>query len=59
MREDTADPHITLNPCGVPCLDATRHRALDLVADHVAYGNRVARIVEPDPDWMPAQRELL
>ena len=33
MPEDTPDPHITLNPRGVQCLDGTRHRVLDLVAE--------------------------
>lgn len=33
MPEDTPDPHITLNPRGVPCLNGTRHRVLDLVAE--------------------------
>ena len=33
MPEDTPDPHITLNPRGAPCLDGTRHRVLDLVAE--------------------------
>jgi uncharacterized protein (DUF433 family) len=55
MPEDTPDPHITLNPRGAPCLDGTRHRVLDLVADHVAHGDRVAQIVEPSPDLTPAQ----
>ena len=54
MPEDTPDPHITLNPRGAPCLDGTRHRVLDLVADHVAHGDRVAQIVEPSPDLTPA-----
>jgi uncharacterized protein (DUF433 family) len=54
MPEDTPDPHITLNPRGAPCLVGTRHRVLDLVADHVAHGDRVAQIVEPSPDLTPA-----
>jgi uncharacterized protein (DUF433 family) len=54
MPEDMSYPHITLNARGVPCLDGTRHRVLDLVADHVAHGDRVAQIVEPSPDLTPA-----
>ena len=37
MPEDTPYPHITLNPGGVPCLDGTRHRVIDLVADHMVW----------------------
>lgn len=55
MPEDTTSPHITLNPRGVPCLDGTRHRVLDLVADHVAHGDRTAHIVEPYPNLTLAQ----
>ena len=54
MPEDTPSPYITLNARGVPCLDGTRHRVIDLVADHVAYGDRAAHIVEPSPDLTPA-----
>jgi uncharacterized protein (DUF433 family) len=54
MPEDTSSPHITLNPRGVLCLDGTRHRVIDLVADHVAHGYRAAQIVEPYPDLTPA-----
>jgi len=55
MPEDTTSPHITLKPRGVPCLDGTRHRVLDIVADHVAHGDRAAHIVEPYPDLTLAQ----
>ena len=55
MREDTTYPHITLNARGVPCLDGTRHRVIDLVADHVAHGYSAAQIVEQYPDLTPAQ----
>jgi uncharacterized protein (DUF433 family) len=48
------DPHLTLNPRGVPCLDGTRHRVIDLVADHVVQGYRAAHLVEPSPDLTPA-----
>jgi uncharacterized protein (DUF433 family) len=44
MPEDRSYSHITLNPRGVPCLDGTRHRVIDLVADHVAHGDRAAHI---------------
>jgi uncharacterized protein (DUF433 family) len=54
MPEDLSYPHITLNARGVPCLDGTRHRVLDLVADHVAHGDRAAHIIEPSPDLTPA-----
>jgi uncharacterized protein (DUF433 family) len=37
-------PHITLNSRGVPCIDGTRHRVIDIVADHEQY-----------PDLSPAQ----
>jgi uncharacterized protein (DUF433 family) len=55
MPEDMSYPHITLNPCGVPCLDGTRHRVIDLVADHVVHGYSAAQIVEQYPDLTPAQ----
>jgi uncharacterized protein (DUF433 family) len=55
MPEDTNYPHITLNPRRVPCLDGTRHRVIDLVADHVAHGYSAAQIVEQYPDLTPAQ----
>ena len=54
MPEDTLDPHMTLNARGVTCLDGTRHRVIDLVADHVAHGYSAAQIVEPSPDLTPA-----
>jgi uncharacterized protein (DUF433 family) len=55
MREDIIYPHITLNSRGVPCLDSTRHRVIDIVADHVAHGYSAAQIVEQYPDLTPAQ----
>src|SRR5262245_49234710 len=54
MPEDTPDPHMTLNARGVPCLDGPRHRVLNLVADHMAHGDRAAQIIEPSPDLTPA-----
>ncbi len=54
MPEDRPSPHITLNPHGVPCLDGTRHRVIDLVADHVAHGYSAAQIIEQYPDLTPA-----
>jgi uncharacterized protein (DUF433 family) len=54
MPEDRLYPHITLNPRGVPCLNGTRHRVIDLVADHVAHGDSAAQIVEQYPDLTPA-----
>jgi uncharacterized protein (DUF433 family) len=55
MREDMAYPHIALNSRGVPCIDGTRHRVIDIVADHVAHGYSAAQIVEQYPDLTPAQ----
>jgi hypothetical protein len=54
MPEYTTYPHIALYARGVPCLDGTRHRVIDLVADHVAHGYRAAHIVEPCPDLTTA-----
>lgn len=54
MPEDTPDPHVTLNPCRVPCLDVTRHRVIDLVGDHAVHGYRGAHIIEPSPNLTPA-----
>src|SRR5262245_38288710 len=48
-------PHITMSPQGVPCIDGTRHRVLDIVADHVAHGYSAAQIVEQYPDLTLAQ----
>ena len=55
MREDMRYPHITLNSRGVPCIDGTRHRVIDIVADHVAHGYSAAQIVEQYPDLTAAQ----
>jgi uncharacterized protein (DUF433 family) len=55
MHEDMTYPHITLNSSGVPCIDGTRHRVIDIVADHVAHGYSAAQIVEQYPDLTPAQ----
>jgi uncharacterized protein (DUF433 family) len=55
MRKDMTYPHITLNSHGVPCIDGTRHRVIDIVADHVAHGYGAAQIVEQYPDLTPAQ----
>ena len=55
MREDMTYPHITLNSRGVPCIDGSRHRVIDIVADHVAHGYSAAQIVEQYPDLTPAQ----
>ena len=48
-------PHITMPPRGVPCIDGTRHRVIDIVADHVAHGYSAAQIVEQYPDLTLAQ----
>jgi uncharacterized protein (DUF433 family) len=55
MLPEKPYPHITLNARGVPCIDGTRHRVLDLVADHVAHGYSVTQIVEQYPDLTLAQ----
>jgi uncharacterized protein (DUF433 family) len=55
MREDMTYPHITLNSRGVPCIDRTRHRVIDIVADHVAHGYSAAQIVEQYPNLTPVQ----
>jgi uncharacterized protein (DUF433 family) len=55
MSEVMIYPHITMNPRGVPCIDGTRHRVIDIVADHVAHGYSAAQIVEQYPDLTLAQ----
>jgi uncharacterized protein (DUF433 family) len=48
-------PHLTVNARGVLCIDDTRHRVIDIVADHVAHGYSAAQIVEQYPDLTLAQ----
>ena len=48
-------PHLTVNTRGVLCIEGTRHRVIDIVADHVAHGYSAAQIVEQYPDLTPAQ----
>jgi uncharacterized protein (DUF433 family) len=55
MREDMTYPHIALNSRGVPCIDGTRHRVIDIVADHVAHGYSAAQIIEQYSELTPAQ----
>ena len=55
MSQDTPYPHVTFNAQGKPCIDGTRHRVIDIVADHVAHGYSAAQIVEHYPDLTPAQ----
>jgi uncharacterized protein (DUF433 family) len=55
MSEAITYPHITFNPDGAPCIDGTRHRVIDIVADHVAHGYSAAQIVEQYPDLTLAQ----
>lgn len=55
MVPQTIYPHITLNQQGRPCIDGTRHRVIDIVADHVAHGYSAAQMVEHYPDLTPAQ----
>lgn len=55
MNQDTIYPHLTFNAQGKPCINGTRHRVIDIVADHVAHGYSAAQIVEHYPDLTPAQ----
>jgi uncharacterized protein (DUF433 family) len=55
MSETMIYPHITVNPRGVPYIDGTRHRVIDIVADHIAHGYSAAQIVEQYPDLTLAQ----
>lgn len=55
MEQSAIYPHITLNNRGVPCIDGTRHRVIDIAADHVAYGYSAGQIVEQYPDLTLAQ----
>ncbi len=48
-------PHITCNDCGVPCIDGTRHRVVDIAADYIAHGYGAAQIIEQYPDLTLAQ----
>lgn len=52
---DIVYPHITFNARGRPCIDGTRHRVVDIIADHVAHGYSAAQIVMHYPDLTPAQ----
>lgn len=55
MRENVPYPHIVLNPSGVPCIEGTRHRVIDIATDHVAHGYNITQIVEQYPGLTPAQ----
>ena len=55
QQQDTVYPHISFNAKGRPCIDDTRHRVIDIVADHVAHGYSVGQIVMHYPDLTPAQ----
>ena len=55
MGDPITYPHLTINTRGVLCIDGTRHRVIDIVADHVAHGYNAAQIVEQYPDLTPAQ----
>jgi uncharacterized protein (DUF433 family) len=55
MALETSYPHITINSKGRPCIDGTRHRVIDIAADHVAHGYSAAQSVEHYPDLTPAQ----
>jgi uncharacterized protein (DUF433 family) len=55
MESPAPYPHITLNNNGVPCIDDTRHRVIDIAADHIGHGYSAGQIVEQYPDLTPAQ----
>lgn len=55
MSSQTIYPHITMNSRGVPCVDGTRHRVMDLAEDHVTRGYSAEQIVEHYPDLTLAQ----
>ena len=55
MTKRSNYPHIALNANGVLCIDQTRHRVIDIAADHVAYGYSAGQIVEQYPDLSFAQ----
>jgi uncharacterized protein (DUF433 family) len=55
MPDALTYPHITVNSRGVPCIDGTRHRVVDIAADHVVHGYSAAQIVEQYPDLTLAQ----
>jgi hypothetical protein len=40
----------TVHRRGVLCMDGTRHRVIDIVADHIAHSYRAAQIVEQSLD---------
>lgn len=48
-------PHIIRNDRGVPCIESTRHRVVDIAADYIAHGYGAAQIVEQYPDLTLAQ----
>lgn len=48
-------PHITHNNHGIPHIDATRHRVVDIAADYIAHGYGAAQIVEQYSDLTLAQ----
>ena len=55
MHTDTTYPHISLNAHGLPCIDGTRHRVIDIAADHVAHSYSAMQIVAHYPDLTSAQ----
>jgi len=55
VEQPATYPHITLNNHVIPCIDGTRHRVVDIAADHVAYGYSAEQIVEQSPDLTFAQ----
>lgn len=48
-------PHIAYNKHGIPYINATRHRVVDIAADYMAHGYSAAQIVEQYPDLTLAQ----
>lgn len=48
-------PHISQTENGVPSIDGTRHRVVDIAADYIAHGYGAGQIVEQYPDLSHAQ----
>jgi uncharacterized protein (DUF433 family) len=55
MYKTTLYAHITFNDNGKACIDGTRHRVIDIAADHLAHGYSAGQIVEQYPDLTQAQ----
>lgn len=55
MSTEINYPHITWNDNSTPCIDDTRHRVIDIAADHLVHGYSAMQIVDQYPDLTPAQ----